>query len=790
MLKFERIVYRMFNNMTLRKIYLGLIGLFVGWSCTFGQSNTAIGEWRSYLPYNQGIFITQSAEKIIYSSEFSILTIDKTDFSLDFLTKVEGLSDISISALSHNPSLNQLLIAYENSNIDLVTEDDIINIPNILTNTSILGDKSINDIYMASNNMAYLSCGFGIVEYDLEDLEFGFTSFTDLVVFETTILGDFIYAATEDGLYYFDLSTNFNPADFALWELMGDNNGLPELFEARAVASKNGQLYMATNESLYVSNDGFNFEKILDAPSGFFSSVITEFVDHIGWGVNNQPNGGFDSRFFTIDPSGNFENIEYCGDRITGALLDQNNRYWYADSNDGIKFTEGLTGTCQYINIDGPNSHEVSDIDVVDDVVYAASGGVNENFTYQFTANGFYELQEGNWSNQNFRTLPDLAEREYFHIFQVEKDPNRNILWVGSYFSGLMAYNLDDGSTTFYDSTNSTLGEAVGDPGRIRISGLAFDDDGNLWISNFLAVEPLSVMTPEGEWKSIPVSASTQLVQIAIDERGEKWITIAGNSGGVLVYGSGEDPLSTEDDEGMRFLNLANSELNSNIISAVNVDLDGDVWVGTESGPIVFECGSGLDDACRGTQRIFVQDSIADILLRTEDIRSIEIDGANRKWFGTKNGLYVLSPDTQVQIEHFTAENSPLFDNTVRDLAYSEVTGEMFIATDRGILSYRSPTSEGGIVHDPDLLVFPNPVRPDYRGPIAIRGLAQDAEVKITDINGRLIFETTALGGQAIWDGNDFNGRRASTGVYLVFSSSSNSLRDPDAAVTKIMLVN
>jgi hypothetical protein len=143
---------------------------------------------------------------------------------------------------------------------------------------------------------------------------------------------------------------------------------------------------------------------------------------------------------------------------------------------------------------------------------------------------------------------------------------------------------------------------------------------------------------------------------------------------------------------------------------------------------------------------------------------------------------------------HFTKDNSPLPDNTIRSIATNDRTGEVFFGTDRGIISYQGDATAGRRVNnDANVQVFPNPVRPDYNGPITVRGFSTDAVIKITDANGKLVYETEALGGQVTWDGRDYNGRRVQTGVYLVFGSTNprqGGLAQPDAAVGKILFVN
>ena len=271
-------------------------------------------------------------------------------------------------------------------------------------------------------------------------------------------------------------------------------------------------------------------------------------------------------------------------------------------------------------------------------------------------------------------------------------------------------------------------------------------------MTNFGADEPISVMTAEGEWQSFRSAGNNKLFDMTIDQNGYKWAIAQGNDGGVIVYDDNGTPENPNDDPFPRFFNVGNSEISTNLINSIKADLNGDVWVGTVEGPIVFECGGGtFDSECRGTRRKVLQDGIGAFLLQTEDIRVIEVDGANRKWFGTRNGIFLQSPDGVDQIAHYTEDNSPLFDNTINALSFNDETGELWIGTNKGMQSFRTDATGPELTHREDRVVaFPNPVRPDYNGPIAIKGLVENAEVKITDINGQLVFETTSLGGQAV----------------------------------------
>jgi hypothetical protein len=215
------------------------------------------------------------------------------------------------------------------------------------------------------------------------------------------------------------------------------------------------------------------------------------------------------------------------------------------------------------------------------------------------------------------------------------------------------------------------------------------------------------------------------------------------------------------------------------------------VWIGTGEGVVSFECGSNVFDAnCTGRKRIVTVDGFNAYLLETEEVKTIAVDGANRKWFGTNNGVFVQSPDGISQVALYTNTNSPLFDNAITDIAIDQKSGETWIGTEKGIISLRIEATKGGNINSTAPYAYPNPVRPDYDGPIAIYGLARDANVKITDIAGNMVYEGKALGGQAVWNGRDYLGRRAASGVYLIMATSSQNFDSPDAIITKVVILN
>ena len=244
--------------------------------------------------------------------------------------------------------------------------------------------------------------------------------------------------------------------------------------------------------------------------------------------------------------------------------------------------------------------------------------------------------------------------------------------------------------------------------------------------------------------------------------------------GGVLVYDTGGTPGDISDDD-WRFLN-SNEEtggLPSNYVYCVEEDLDGEIWLGTGSGPAIFYRSESIfndDENTTASQILIQQDGNYQYLLETESINSVKIDGGNRKWVGTTgSGVYVLSDDG-LTIEHqFSTDNSPLPNDNILDIAINHGNGEAFVATSRGTVSYLGEATNWDNEMT-DIFVFPNPVDAFHDGPITVDGLDYQTTVHITNAAGRLVAVEESMGGRAIWDGNLDDGTPAPYGVYLVFA--------------------
>ena len=234
-----------------------------------------------------------------------------------------------------------------------------------------------------------------------------------------------------------------------------------------------------------------------------------------------------------------------------------------------------------------------------------------------------------------------------------------------------------------------------------------------------------------------------------------------------------------------------NGNLPSNNVTAVAVDFDDEIWIGTEDGFVVLYNSAGVFGSTNvDASRILVNfEGNVEQLLDDTPISDIEIDGGNRKWIATAStGIFLLSADGQEVITHFTKENSPLISDNILDMEFDYQTGELFIVTDIGLVSYRSDATQG----DPEysnVTVFPNPVKPDYFGPITIQGIRYDSDVKITDVAGNLVYQTTSNGGTATWNGKTLTGENVPGGIYMIWTATNEKKDGQNKKVAKVAVI-
>jgi ligand-binding sensor domain-containing protein len=781
-----------------------LLSLCIGLSTWLSaQQVLPLGSWRTHFPQRVGRYVTQSPEQLFYALPQAIMILEKDELSPKFITKAEGLSNVDLRLIRYHAPTETLIIVYQNGVIDLLQDGKVTTVNSIRNFTNITGEKVVNDIFLYDEQTVFLAASYGVTAFRLDNVTLPFTTFMgEANVRSVAVFEGHLYAGTEEGIYRIELN-NFNPSDFGNWEWLGPEQGFPADYSATALGVFNDALYLGLNEDLY---------RLEESGPVLFSDQVPELSPHYLTAEGTHLLAGFRcvgegcgrGRILAFDAQG-VEKVltDGCLGITYNAIEDEQGRIWFGDEFGSFRFLSSVTDDgCNLFSFNSPYSDLVWDLEIVNNEVWLASGALTASRSPRFVDHGFSSFVEGQWATFNRYSTdimngndPISRDDDLFDVIDVVVNEATAKVYAASFLEGLLEYDQATGDISLIDEMNSPLQKANGDTFRTRVSGLAVDEEGNLWVSNHRALngQALHRRAADGTWRSFSqLCGRDELVNIAIDLANNKWIIEGNPQSGLLLFNEGniDDP----NDDQCRVFTSTNSELPTNETNCIAVDLDGDVWVGTATGIVIFECGADpFNENCRGTLRIVERDGFLEFLFKTQSVQAIAVDGANRKWVGTGSGAYLLSPDGEEEILHFTENNSPLPDDNIRTIAVNNETGEVFFGTDGGLVSYQGDAVTGRRFASDNVLVFPNPVRPEYEGPITIRGLQRDANVKITDINGKLVYETQALGGQAIWDGRDYNGRRAQTGVYLVFSSTNprlGALRNPETAVAKIVFVN
>jgi Two component regulator propeller len=741
-----------------------------------------IGQWREHLPYNSAIDVTAGDGKVYCATPYSLFSVKISGDEVERYSRVTGLNETGISAIKYDEPNKKLLIAYSNSNIDIIYRNDIYNVPDIKRD-NIIGDKTIYNIYPSGKNY-YLSTGLAIIiidgdKYEVKDSWFIGNGGNPVKVNGFTSDGSFYYAATEEGLKKVSMNSS-NPANYANWQVVSGSNGL-STGACQNVLNVQGKIIVQKNDSLFVQN-GIIWSLFYTDTWPFISINTTENKIQL---CERQTSGI--SRVVMLNSDGTvFRTLANVGAvSFPRKAILYNNDPWVADQFASLSHFGSTLSYQQYI-LNSPQATASGEMLVFNNKFYATSGSVNDAWNYLYNGDGIFSFSEGSWKNINryqFTAIDSLLD-----YITIAIDKRDETIWAGSYGGGLLHVKPGPSFEIF---KQNNLGATVGDSTSYRVAGLAFDPDNNLWISNFGSSEPLRVRKNDGNWKSFSLPYTlfgNALSQIIIDDNNYKWmVSPLGN--GLICYDHGTSIDNINDDKWRRFSQGAGfGNLPAGTVLCLAKDKNGFIWVGTSDGIGVIQCPEQTfsSPACDAIWPIVPNGNFAGYLFKGQSVNSIAVDGADRKWVATKNGVFLISSDGQKIIYRFTEDNSSLLSSDVKKIAIDGKTGEVYFATLKGICSFRSTATEGGETNE-DVLVFPNPVPPTFTGTIAIRGLVNNAIVKITELDGRLVYQTRALGGQAVWDCRNYKGQKISSGVYLVLVNDDGK---KERMATKIFFIS
>lgn len=732
--------------------------------------------WSEHLPYRKAKQLVASDENVYCLTESGLFYYSLVDNEIVSFSKTKGLSDTDISCIAWADNNEVLIVAYENGNLDLIFKEEIINISDI-KRFSAIDNKFINSISVYEN-WAYLGTNFGIVVVNLDKKEIADTyiigengrniKINDIVLKDNTI-----WAASDEGIYLAEFNST-NLADFNNWkrdvsipnyeracdevQLVGD-----DLFVLRTTSFSSSEIYK------YQNGNWTNF---------IVSSTKINSLSKVGSALCLSKSESIDS----YDSSGGkMSSIEFGSDDDFRDVLKLNERTFIADYEKSLIEVQG--NSFVRIKPDGPMRSDISSIYSVGDKTWAVAGNHNNLYNNKNIDAELFLYDSNNWRNFTSENFSELNGKK--DLLSITSNAiNESVVYVGSWGDGIFVFENKE-FKTIWNSDNSPL-QSKG------VISMSSDLDGNLWVLDANSSNAVKVLTYNKEWISLAYSGLSNrldMQKILALSNGDKWVLRKpGNS----LYAFNENSSIANGDDDVVKSFVVKDENNSTISSYIYdmaEDENGSLWLASSSGVAVYtDPGTIFRDGDFYAYRpVITINGSTQYLLSTENVKCIAINGANQKWLGTESsGVFLVSENGDEQLAYFNTNNSPLPSNKIEKISVNPGTGEVFFVTDKGLVSYKGKVTEG-TDNFKELYVYPNPVRETYDGDITVSGLIKNSIVKITDVSGNLVWEGKSEGGQFIWDGNNFNGSRVHTGVYLIFCSNTDGSK---SKVIKLLFIH
>ncbi|MDM8268460.1 two-component regulator propeller domain-containing protein [Barnesiella viscericola] len=779
-------------------------------SCTFlTRAQLAVGNWQIYSSMGDPVKVIDTGDRVYYVSGISLFCFDKETEEMESYNKNNLLNDIDVANIYYNYDKNYLVVVYANSNIDILYDNGkVYNIPDI-KNAIMTSSKAVNDVKFYGNRI-YLATDFGIV-----------------------VLNDEKYEVSES--YNYGKKINLIGASSKYWFLISDESVCYIESTATKYSLSNWKVLDSVDGNIMYEMLSFNDKYLLYSKGGIvhFYDITQDNLSLLGtlsMGVR------YIDRYYDSFVLRGLVFVAFCKPDIVNGQIQIENVFNFGDQSEYLTdvvtssyekdqsiWALGEYGLCHFKMENNqvtmlkelfmPNVLNVANpwnLVINDNKLYVSNSGPRRGTEEQYEKTRMSVLDQNSWTAIDFGELPLVNYKHAASLYSSYKmafapdDPNT--FYIGTWFEGIYKFTNFE-CVGHYTTENSPFTKYMN--WALSVPVVTFDKEGNLWVAHtgdvgvcMLPKSKLSLSTDQlkvSDWYQFKYAdiANNKYAKLLIPKRSTpKWVIYGDWPGWVFAFDDKGTYNTTADDRTRKLVSFTdqdNKSFTPNYYTCIAEDHNGQIWIGTSSGPIVITNPDNVfSDSFRCTRiKIARNDGTdnADYLLQNINITDIFVDGANRKWIGTReSGLYVVSADGSEVLEHFTTENSKLPSDFVTEVLVDPVTGIAYVGTTSGLAAYRSDAVQASEDYS-SVYAFPNPVRPDYEGWISVTGLMDNSLVKITDTAGNLFFQGYSNGGQISWDGRDRNGKRVKTGVYLVFASSSAS-GSQSGVVTKILVVN
>ncbi|MBR1901782.1 MAG: hypothetical protein IJ826_02250 [Bacteroidaceae bacterium] len=745
-----------------------------------------IGSWNVYLSYHNATKNVAAGKTIYTVANGDLYSYNTEDSEVRTYDNLNILNDVDIADIGYSQEAKKIILIYSNCNIDLLDANDNVQNLSALKEKSISG-KEISNLYIYGS-MAYLSTGFGLIEVDMKEGVFRNTYRLGLEGTCVAANENNVFLGTTSGLYVCSKQENMQLQ--SNWKKHQGSTDWSKLLFYK------DQLLGVRKDSLFVIDT--QRANTANRINGSAVTFIRETNDQLFWGDTKNICYGSDINNFTIIKENNtWKDIAYQG-----------GTYWVSNQYQGLQGYK-ITGnhvqmTTSSVIPDSPIRNLSYRLNWVGNRLLVA-GGINTVAGYFNTPTAMY-MEDNQWTN--FEEMTERPEKykslRLANTTDLVQDPTDPTHHYASLFrSGLFEYK-DGKFTKFHNADNSPLQSILSKSistyyNYVSCAGLKFDPDGNLWMLCSQTDTVVRILRPDGKWNALyyePIQMASLCDNILIHSTGMVFVTSRRlDQRGIFCIDTKGTLANTKDDKYILHKQIINQDETvyaPDEFYGICEDLDGRVWFGTTLGLFVIDNPEQVFDKDFRITQVKVNrndgSGLADYLLSGLPVTCIAVDGANRKWVGTQNnGIFLISADGQETIHHFTTEDSPLPSDAIQDIAVNSITGEVAIGTEKGLCSYMSDAIDAAedLVKD-NVLVYPNPVKSEYTGPITITGMTMDAEVKILSTNGQLVWKGVSTGGLVTWNGCNLSGKRVSSGVYHVVANDNAGNK---AIVTRIVVI-